>query len=125
MWDRIRDLKQRGVTMILTTHDMDEAASLCARVAIMDHGKILAMDTPDALTETVPGKNSLEVGIALGGGSREALLGALTALPGVERAEPVSKGAVRRARWLQSVGSVRRRRCCSHRGAADGHDRSA
>ena len=90
VWDRIRDLKQRGVTIILTTHDMDEAASLCARVAIMDHGKILALDTPDALTETVPGKNSLELGIALEGG-RDALLAALAAMPGVERAEPVSK----------------------------------
>ncbi len=90
VWDRIRDLKERGVTMILTTHDMDEAASLCARVAIMDHGRILALDTPDALTETVPGKNSLELGIALDG-DREALQGALAAVPGVERAEPVSK----------------------------------
>jgi ABC-2 type transport system ATP-binding protein len=91
VWDRIRDLKERGVTMILTTHDMDEAASLCARVAIMDHGRILALDTPDALTETVPGKNSLEVGIALAGGDREAVLAALAAISGVERAEPVSK----------------------------------
>jgi ABC-2 type transport system ATP-binding protein len=91
VWDRIRDLRERGVTMILTTHDMDEAASLCARVAIMDHGKILALDTPDALTETVPGKNSLELGISLDGGSRDTLLAALMALPGVERVEPVSK----------------------------------
>jgi ABC-2 type transport system ATP-binding protein len=93
VWDRIRDLKERGVTMILTTHDMDEAASLCARVAIMDHGKILALDTPQALTETVPGRNSLELGIALDGGRRDALLAALSGLPGVEGAEPVSKSA--------------------------------
>jgi ABC-2 type transport system ATP-binding protein len=92
VWDRIRDLKARGVTMILTTHDMDEAASLCDRVAIMDHGKLLASDTPDALKETVPGKNSLEVGITLDG-DRDALQSALAALPGVERVEPVSKAA--------------------------------
>jgi ABC-2 type transport system ATP-binding protein len=92
VWDRIRDLKARGVTMILTTHDMDEAASLCDRVAIMDHGKLLASDTPDALKETVPGKNSLEVGITLDG-DRDALQSALAALPGVERVEPVSKPA--------------------------------
>ncbi len=91
VWDRIRDLKSRGVTMILTTHDMDEAASLCDRVAIMDHGKLLASDTPDALTATVPGKNSLEVGILLDGGGRDALQSALAALPGVERVEPVTK----------------------------------
>ena len=92
VWDRIRDLKARGVTMILTTHDMDEAASLCDRVAIMDHGRLLASDTPDALKETVPGKNSLEVGITLDG-DRDALQSALAALPGVERVEPVSKAA--------------------------------
>ena len=90
VWDRIRDLKQRGVTMILTTHDMDEAASLCARVAIMDHGRILALDTPAALTETVPGRNSLELGIALDGAAHDALLAALAAMPGVERAEAVA-----------------------------------
>ncbi len=93
VWDRIRDLRERGVTMILTTHDMDEAASLCARVAIMDHGRILAMDTPDALKETVPGKNSLELGISLHGADRDALLVTLSALPGVEHAETVSKNA--------------------------------
>jgi ABC-2 type transport system ATP-binding protein len=90
VWDRIRELKARGVTMILTTHDMDEAASLCDRVAIMDRGRILAVDTPEALTETIPGKNSLEVGIRLEG-PRDALLAALSDLPGVEKAEPVSK----------------------------------
>ncbi|MEO8899805.1 MAG: ABC transporter ATP-binding protein [Candidatus Dormibacter sp.] len=93
VWDRIRDLKSRGVTMILTTHDMEEAASLCDRVAIMDRGKLLASDTPDALKETVPGRNSLEVGILLDGGDRDALQAALAALPGVERIEPVTKAA--------------------------------
>ena len=93
VWDRIRDLKERGVTMILTTHDMDEAASLCDRVAIMDRGTLLAVGTPEALTETVPGKNSLEVGIVLDGGDREALVAGLAGLPGVERAETVEKPA--------------------------------
>jgi ABC-2 type transport system ATP-binding protein len=93
VWDRIRDLKSRGVTMILTTHDMDEAASLCDRVAIMDHGRLLANDTPDALKDTVPGRNSLEVGIVLDGGDRDALQAALGELPGVERVEPVTKSA--------------------------------
>ncbi len=109
VWDRIRDLRERGVTMILTTHDMDEAASLCARVAIMDHGKILAMDTPDALKETVPGKNSLELGIALHGADRHALLTALSALPGVEHAEPVGQavggGAPGAGSWPGAVGA--------------------
>jgi ABC-2 type transport system ATP-binding protein len=107
VWDRIRDLKGRGVTMILTTHDMDEAATLCDRLAIMDRGKLLAMDTPDALTATVPGKNSLEVGIALHGADRAVLAEALGRLPGVERAEPVTKtagGAAPANPWAAAFG---------------------
>ena len=46
VWDRLRELKERGVTLVLTTHDMHEAAALADRVAIMDHGKLLAIDTP-------------------------------------------------------------------------------
>lgn len=123
VWDRVRDLKRRGVTMILTTHDMEEAASLCDRVAIMDHGKLLASDTPDALKETVPGKNSLEVGIALGGGERDAVLAALSALPGVERAEPVTKTAggppPSGNPWAAFAGSAARG-SASGRGAPEG-----
>ncbi|HEY8678108.1 MAG TPA: ATP-binding cassette domain-containing protein [Candidatus Dormibacteraeota bacterium] len=91
VWDRIRDLRGRGVTMILTTHDMDEATQLCRRVGIMDRGKILALDTPDALTATVPGKNTLEVGIHSDGVDRPTFIELLAAVPGVERVEPVSQ----------------------------------
>ncbi|MEU0839176.1 ABC transporter ATP-binding protein [Streptomyces sp. NPDC005962] len=48
--DRIADLKSRGVTVVLTTHDMEEASRLCDRIGIVDHGKLLALDTPEALT---------------------------------------------------------------------------
>jgi len=61
VWDRIRELKASGVTIVLTTHDMDEAASLSDRVGIMDHGHLLALDTPSALTRTLPGKSTLEI----------------------------------------------------------------
>jgi ABC-2 type transport system ATP-binding protein len=91
VWDRVRDLRKRGVTMILTTHDMDEATQLCERVGIMDHGKILAMDTPDALTATVPGKNTLEVGIKTNAADRDELVAALGAIAGVENVERVTK----------------------------------
>src|SRR5437764_3866681 len=50
VWDRIGDLRKRGVTVVLTTHDMDEAADLCDRVGIVDHGRLLALDPPAALT---------------------------------------------------------------------------
>ncbi len=49
-WEIIRDLKSRGVTIMLTTHLMDEAERLADRVAIIDHGRLLALDTPAQLT---------------------------------------------------------------------------
>lgn len=49
LWDLIRQIKQRGITVILTSHYMEEAQLLCDRLAIMDNGKIIAMDTPENL----------------------------------------------------------------------------
>ena len=90
VWDRVRDLKARGVTMVLTTHDMDEAAELADRVGIMDHGKLLALDTPAALTRGLPGRTTLEVAVTLDGTPAEDLLAELGALDGVERVEQVA-----------------------------------
>lgn len=53
LWDLIRDVKKRGVTVIMTTHYMDEAELLCDRVAIMDDGKIIALDTPGNLIKAL------------------------------------------------------------------------
>lgn len=53
LWERIRSLHERGVTIILTTHDMNEADQLCERIAIMDHGRILALDTPQKLKRMI------------------------------------------------------------------------
>jgi ABC-2 type transport system ATP-binding protein len=49
LWDLLRSLNEAGRTVVLTTHYMDEAEALCDRVAIMDHGRILELDTPAAL----------------------------------------------------------------------------
>jgi ABC-2 type transport system ATP-binding protein len=49
LWDLIREVRDRGVTVIMTTHYLDEAELLCDRVAIMDEGKIIALDTPKKL----------------------------------------------------------------------------
>ncbi len=49
LWDVIRELRGRGKTILMTTHYMEEAQELCDRIAIVDHGKILEMDTPAAL----------------------------------------------------------------------------
>jgi ABC-2 type transport system ATP-binding protein len=89
VWDRVADLKARGVTIVLTTHHMDEAAALADRVGIMDHGRLLALDTPAALTRGLPGRTTLEVAVALDGTPAEALAGELAALDGVERVEQV------------------------------------
>jgi ABC-2 type transport system ATP-binding protein len=49
LWDLILELNGAGMTIVLTTHNMEEAESLCQRIAIMDHGKIVALDTPQNL----------------------------------------------------------------------------
>ncbi len=53
LWEILGELNREGQTILLTTHYMEEADALCDRVAIMDHGRILALDTPDALKRTV------------------------------------------------------------------------
>jgi ABC-2 type transport system ATP-binding protein len=90
VWDRLRELKERGVTLVLTTHDMDEAAELADRVGIMDHGKLLTLDTPEALMRSLPGRATLEL-TALESTERAAddVINGLTSLPGVERVEQV------------------------------------
>ncbi|MFM2117728.1 MAG: hypothetical protein RL316_918 [Bacteroidota bacterium] len=51
LWELIRSIQQRGTTIVLTTHYMDEAEYLCDRIAIMEKGKIIALDTPDLLID--------------------------------------------------------------------------
>jgi ABC-2 type transport system ATP-binding protein len=53
LWDILRELNREGQTILLTTHYMEEADQLCGRVAIMDHGKVLALDTPARLKQGV------------------------------------------------------------------------
>lgn len=63
LWDLIDRLKMAGRTIILTTHYMDEAERLCDRVAIMDHGKIIALGTPQELIASVGGEHIVEFAI--------------------------------------------------------------
>jgi ABC-2 type transport system ATP-binding protein len=53
LWEMLSELNREGQTVLLTTHYMEEAEQLCDRVAIMDHGKILALDTPEALKQSI------------------------------------------------------------------------
>ncbi len=56
LWDLIREVQSRGVTIIMTTHYMDEAEMLCDRIAVMDRGKIVALDTPKNLIKSLLGR---------------------------------------------------------------------
>jgi ABC-2 type transport system ATP-binding protein len=57
MWDLVRGIREQGKTVFLTTHFMEEAERLCDRVAIMDHGKIVALDTPENLIRSLGSEN--------------------------------------------------------------------
>jgi ABC-2 type transport system ATP-binding protein len=61
LWEILRDLHSRGRTIVMTTHYMDEADRLCDRLAIVDRGKLLALDTPRALKAKAPGGTLLEL----------------------------------------------------------------
>ena len=91
VWDRIRELRAQGVTVVMTTHDMDEAAELADRVGIVDHGKLLALDTPEALTRGLSGQSTVDLTVeAAEQDSAEDLLAALCELAEVERGEQVA-----------------------------------
>jgi ABC-2 type transport system ATP-binding protein len=62
VWEMLTNIKkQRQLTVLITTHYMDEADRLCDRIAIVDHGKLVALDNPTALKASVPGSNVIEV----------------------------------------------------------------
>ena len=61
LWDLLGELHRAGQTILLTTHYMEEADQLCDRVAIMDHGQILALDTPAALKQSIGADNVVTV----------------------------------------------------------------
>jgi len=61
IWDIVSELNDKGLTIFLTTHNMEEADRLCDRIAIMDSGKILALDTPANLKKIVQGGNIIEI----------------------------------------------------------------
>lgn len=67
VWDFIRELKKRGKTIILTTHYMEEAEELCDRIGIIDHGKLIALDSPKQLKDRFKAKDLEEVFIELTG----------------------------------------------------------
>jgi len=88
--ERVAALHAEGVTVVLTTHDMDEAAKLCDRVGIVDHGKLLTLDTPVELTRSLPGSNTVSVTVSPNGHEPAKTTKALSEVDGVQRVEEVN-----------------------------------
>jgi ABC-2 type transport system ATP-binding protein len=91
MWERVAQLKSEGTTVVITTHDMEEATVLSDRVAIIDHGKLLALDAPAALVRDMAGERTLdctvEPGQAVDAGAVHRELVKLAAVDRVEDLE--------------------------------------
>ncbi len=86
-WEIIRDLKRNGATVLLTTHLMDEAERLADRVAIIDHGRLIALDTPGNLTGT---QNANAVRFVAPAGLDKSALASLSKASSVEEVRPGS-----------------------------------
>ena len=100
-WEIVEGLKARGRTVLLTTHYMEEAERLCDRVAILDHGKVIALGTPRELVASLGAEHVVEVTVD-DGASSALTADVLAALPSVE-------GVAREgARWRLTVKEVHR-----------------
>ena len=91
LWERIHALNARGLTILLTTHDMLEADRLCHRIAIMDFGKILVDNTPAELKKLIPGGNALELHVAADAVPREHMLSKLQSIPTVTKVDELAQ----------------------------------
>ena len=86
MWDLLSELNTKGQTIFLTTHYMEEADQLCQRIAIIDHGKLLALDSPAHLKRSVPGGYLIELQVR--DANLDSFSAALRSLPGVVEVKP-------------------------------------
>jgi ABC-2 type transport system ATP-binding protein len=86
LWEQVLRLRERGKTVVLTTHFMDEAQTLCDRIAIMDHGRIIALDTPAALIATLGASAAIECALISGATGAAVSVDDLCGLPGVTEA---------------------------------------
>jgi ABC-2 type transport system ATP-binding protein len=113
-WSMIRELRDRGTTVVLTTHAMDEAEQLCDRVGIIDHGRLVACDTPKELTTHAAAEETTFTTVT--GLDVDALAGRLELAPGSVRelrpgdylieaaATPVMLATV--TAWLSEQGAL-------------------
>ena len=91
MWEAVTALRNEGITVVLTTHYMEEADELCDRVAIIDHGKILVQDTPAALKNSVGAQRVYQLHLRDEGGAGK-LAQTLGKVEGVIRVEETGDG---------------------------------
>jgi ABC-2 type transport system ATP-binding protein len=89
LWDLVRQLRDEGTTILLTTHNMAEADELCDRVAIIDHGRILVCDTPEGLKQLTETKTEFHLDFPE---EPSELLAALRQLPDVDSVIAVPNG---------------------------------
>ncbi|MBK8101029.1 MAG: ABC transporter ATP-binding protein [Planctomycetes bacterium] len=94
--DVVRTFRGQGGTVLLTTHYMEEAAQLCDRIGIVDHGKLIALGSPPELIRSLGGDQVIEIDAA----GIDAVVAAASALPGVQRADLAGE------RLALTVGSV-------------------
>ena len=94
LWDVMEDLRARGTTLLLTTHDMAEADRLCDRIAIVDHGEVIAQDTPRGLRSLLPGAEGTEVRLRGGSDPSERL----RRIDGADRVDAVEEEGTWRVR---------------------------
>ena len=88
LWDFIRSLKSKGKTTILTTHAMEEADALSDRVAIIDHGKLLQLDTPQNLKRTIGSGDIIEMQLAESE-RNETVMAGLKSVAGIQEIKDV------------------------------------
>ncbi len=101
MWDLVRDINHQGKTVLLTTHFMEEAELLCHRVAIMDHGKIIGLDTPENLIKSLDAENKVIFSYKKPWDNR-----ALNGLPTVHKVETTTEKAVITGKGEKFVADV-------------------
>jgi ABC-2 type transport system ATP-binding protein len=91
LWELIRRDNERGTTILLTTHNMEEADALCSRVAIVDHGRLIALGTPQQLKSSIPGGFLVRLQLAA---APAELVAGFQKLPGVTELRAAGDGAV-------------------------------
>ena len=102
LWGIVEQLRAGGRTVVLTTHYMDEAERLCDRIAIVDHGRVIALGTPRELIASVGAEHVVAFAMS---GAPAFSIDELRALPGVRSARPVTATTAGEA-WELAVGAA-------------------